>query len=116
MNRALSSLKTADAFRKVFRKGRAFAGGRYVLYILEHEEPVVRYGIVISKKCGNSVVRHRFARVVREVLRTYRPQIKKNADLVVLPKKGVTYARANEIRYKEAEEILLGLLKRAHAI
>ena len=60
------SLKKNEDFRTVYRKGRSHANRLFVMYVLENNSGRNRVGISVSKKVGNSVVRHRITRLVRE--------------------------------------------------
>ena len=53
------SLKKNQDFQKVYRNGTS-KGNRYlVMYVLKNQYMKNRLGISVSKKVGNSVVRHR---------------------------------------------------------
>ena len=47
-------------FREVYKKGRSFANRYFVVYRLENNTDKNDLGISVSKKVGNSVVRHRY--------------------------------------------------------
>ena len=80
------------------------------MYILKNDLDRNRLGISASKKVGNSVVRHRIARLVRESYRRNEDQfIEKSGsglDIVV-----VARSDAAGMRYSEAESALLHLAK-----
>ena len=65
------SLKKNDDFRNVYKKGKSFANRYLVMYVLENHTDKNRLGISVSKKVGNSVVRHRVTRLVRESYRLH---------------------------------------------
>lgn len=114
MNRALSSLRKNEAFRTVYQKGRVYAKDALVVYILKTQGEGIRYGIAISKKCGNAVVRHRFQRVVREALRSEKDRFACDADLVVVAGKGTRYLHAKEISGRGVRDTLCEIFRRAH--
>ena len=63
------SLKKNQDFQKVYRNGTS-KGNRYlVMYVLKNQYMKNRLGISVSKKVGNSVVRHRLTRLIRESYR-----------------------------------------------
>lgn len=64
----MESLKNRD-FSKVYRKGKSTADDCLVLYILENGTDGMRLGITVSKKIGNSVIRSRVKRIIREAVR-----------------------------------------------
>ena len=67
-----------------------------------------KLGISCSKKIGNSVVRHRFARLVREVYRLHEDVFNSGLDIVV-----VARACARDAGYHDIEDSLLSLAGKA---
>ena len=63
-------------------------------------------GVSVSKKVGNSVVRHRLTRLVRESYRLQESKFQNGLDIVV-----VARTNAKERTYKEIESALLHLGK-----
>jgi ribonuclease P protein component len=63
------SLKKNEDFKKVYKEGRSKASGILVLYVKKNELGINRLGISVSKKVGNSVVRHRIKRLIKEAYR-----------------------------------------------
>ncbi len=105
------SLKKNDDFRTVYKNGVSYANKYLVMYVLannlqKNNQPMNRLGISISKKVGNSVVRHRFCRLVRESYRLHEKVFNSGLDIVV-----VARASAKECSYAEIESALLHLGK-----
>ena len=63
------SLKKNRDFRNVYTNGKSLANHYLVMYLLPNELNRNRLGISVSKKVGNSVVRHRLTRLIRESYR-----------------------------------------------
>ena len=88
------SLKKNQDFQKVYRNGTS-KGNRYlVMYVLKNQYMKNRLGISVSKKVGNSVVRHRLTRLVRESYRLNEELFRRNLDIVVIARpaaKGRSY-------------------------
>ena len=63
------SFKTNSEFHAVYRQGRSYANKYLGMYVLDTDRKGARIGISDSKKVGNSVVSHRYARLVRESFR-----------------------------------------------
>lgn len=78
------TLKKNTDFQTVYKKGISFANKYLVLYVLENEKDINRVGISVSKKVGNSVIRHRLTRLIRESYRLNENGFKKGYDLVVI--------------------------------
>ena len=52
------SLKKSKDFQNVYNKGNSYANRLLVMYVLENHTDKNRLGISVSKKVGNSVIRH----------------------------------------------------------
>ncbi len=78
------SLKKNRDFRLVYHSGRSKVNRLFVMIVRENDRPVNRYGISVSKKVGNSVVRHRIKRVVREIIRLNNDYISQGYDIVIV--------------------------------
>ena len=87
-----------------------------VLYVLPNDLPICRLGISVSKKNCNSVTRHRFARLVREAVRQAHGQMATGYDLLVVMKRGYSYARPAQLSLQTVSAPLYFLLQRAHII
>ncbi len=82
------SLKKNSDFQKVYRRGKSYANKYLVMYINKNDTQQNRIGISVSKKVGNSIVRHRLTRLIRESYRLSEEKFDCGLDIVVV-------ARAN---------------------
>ncbi|MDE7015708.1 MAG: ribonuclease P protein component [Kineothrix sp.] len=105
------SLKKNDDFRNVYKKGKSYANKYLVMYVLKNSMGINRIGISVSKKVGNSVVRHRVKRLVRESYRLHENIFNSGLDIVVVARNN-----ANSAGYAEIESALLHLGKLHHII
>ncbi len=105
MKYSISLKKNAD-FKQVYSKGTSKGNKYLVMYILENNQSVNRFGISVSKKVGNSVVRHHLTRLLRESYRLHENMFGSGLDIVVVVKTG-----ASGCNYKEMESALLHLAK-----
>ena len=104
-------LKKNTDFGKVYRKGKSRANRQLVLYILNNGTDKNRLGISVSKKVGNSVVRHRTKRLIKEVYRLNEPAFARGYDLVFIARadaKGRTYEEIEKSVFHIAD--LTGIL------
>ena len=100
------SLKKNQDFQKVYRNGTS-KGNRYlVMYVLKNQYMKNRLGISVSKKVGNSVVRHRLTRLIRESYRLSETRFHSGYDIVVIAR-----PVAKDKNYFEVESALLHLGK-----
>ena len=105
------SLKKNYEFQYVYKNGKSYANKYLVMYVLENDNRKNRIGISVSKKVGNSVVRHRITRLIRESYRLHENIFNSGLDIVVIARNS-----ASEISYEETESALLHLAKLHHII
>ena len=103
------SLKKNSDFQNVYRNGKSYANKYLVMYVLENNKEINRLGMSASKKVGNSVVRHRFARLVRESYRLHENIFNSGLDIVVVARKSAAF-----VGFSEIESALLHLAKIHH--
>ena len=88
------SLRNNREFQMVYNEGNSKANRYLVLYYRKNDLEYNRLGISVSKKVGNSVVRHRLTRLVRESYRLNEELFRRNLDIVVIARpaaKGRSY-------------------------
>ena len=78
------SLKNSREFGSVYNTRNSVANKYLVMYLRSNGLDYNRLGISVSKKVGNSVVRHRLTRLIRETYRLNQYRIKPGYDLVVV--------------------------------
>ena len=100
------SLKKNKDFQVVYKNGKSYANRYLVLYIRENGMDKNRLGISVSKKVGNSVVRHHLTRLIRESYRLQEGHFQCGFDLVVIARAG-----AKERSYHDIESALIHLGK-----
>ncbi len=100
------TLKKNDEFREIYRTGKSYANKYLIMYVRRNEKDNNRIGISVSKKVGNSVIRHRITRLIRESYRLSEDSFLSGLDIVVVARVG-----AREKNFKEIENALLHLMK-----
>ncbi len=98
------SLKKNRDFQVVYRQGTSYANRYLVMYVKENHLEKNRIGISVSKKVGNSVVRHRLTRLIRESYRLNEQKFRSGLDIVV-----VARVNAKGRSCQEIEKALLHL-------
>ena len=98
------SLKKNRDFGLVYKKGKSYANRYLVMYVLENQTNSNHLGISVSKKVGNSVVRHRITRLVRESYRLNEQRFFHGLDIVVIAR-----VTAKEAGYHDIERALMHL-------
>jgi ribonuclease P protein component len=86
-------------FQQVFDKGDRYGNDQLKIYALSNGNSVSRLGLVVGRKFGNAPRRNRFKRILREAYRLNKSLLNNGADIVVIPRPGLT-----ELTLKAIEE------------
>ena len=100
------SLKKNRDFQKVYNNGKSLANSYLVMYVMDNGLEKNRLGISVSKKVGNSIVRHRLTRLIRESYRLSEEHFRRGIDIIVIAR-----ASAKGKNYREIESALIHLGK-----
>jgi len=73
-------LRDTKEYSRVHQQGKVYRRRAFNLKVAENGLEFTRWGLVVSKKVGSSVIRNRIKRVLREILRQM--EIKPGWDLV----------------------------------
>ena len=101
------TLKKNEDYTRVYEQHRSLADRYLVMYISKGETTDTRIGISVSKKVGNSVIRHRVKRLVKEAFRTRENMFNSGLDIVIVARK-----EAATFTYQDACKSLMNLARR----
>ena len=102
------SLKKNRDFQLLYKEGKSCANRYLVLYVKENGLEKNRLGVSVSKKVGNSIVRHRITRLIRESYRLHEDMFNSGLDMVVIAR---VSAKDREMREIESALLHLGKLQ-----
>ncbi|MGI6152509.1 MAG: ribonuclease P protein component [Christensenellaceae bacterium] len=102
---ALNTLKKNKEFGFVHRKGKNMATGDLVLIVAKSRYGGVRAGFSVSKKVGNSVVRNKARRRLKEALRLCLPYTSGNYSIIFIARPTIKDAAFSQIK-KQMEYLL----------
>jgi ribonuclease P protein component len=105
------SLKSSREFSQVYNHKESLANKYLVMYIQPNDQVYSRIGISVSKKVGNSVVRHRIKRLIKESYRLNVDNIKEGYDIIV-----VARHTAKGKSFQEIESAFLHLCRKHNII
>ena len=100
------SFKKNRDFQLLYKEGKSRANRYLVLYVKENGLEKNRLGVSVSKKVGNSIVRHRITRLIRESYRLHEDMFNSGLDMVVIAR-----VSAKDRGMREIESALLHLGK-----
>ena len=103
------SLKKNRDFQLTYKKGKSYANRYLVMYVRENGTSGNRLGLSVSKKVGNSVVRHRVTRLLRESYRLQEEHFRRGYDIIIIAR-----ASAKDKSYQEIESAVVHLGKPHH--
>lgn len=105
------SLKKNYQFRFVYNKGKSIANKYLVMYVIKNDNNMNRLGVSVSKKVGNSVVRSRVTRLIKESYRLTENNVKNGFDIVVIAR-----VSANQATYDEISKSLKHLIRKHNLV
>ena len=100
------TLKNSREFGSVYKTKDSVANKYLVMYLRANSLEYNRLGISVSKKVGNSVVRHRVTRLIREAYRLNKDCIRSGYDIVF-----VARTTAKDKGYHEIESAMMHLFR-----
>ena len=105
-------LRRKNDFSIIYKKGKS-VGDRYVvIFYRPNHLSYSRKAFLASKKVGNSVVRHRVTRLIREAYRLNRANIDVGYDIVIVARPSSKDKKCQDI--ESALMHLCGLKKISH--
>lgn len=92
-------IKKNNEFQEAFQKGHSFANRQFVIYALKKEgQESYRIGLSVSKKVGNSVVRNKIKRYIRQSIFELNNLIYTGNDYVIIARKPAASMDFFEVR------------------
>lgn len=98
-------------FRYIYKRGKSYSNNILIMYIIKNNKRINRIGFSVSKKIGNSVVRNRVKRLIREGYRNNRYGFEKGYDIIFIARPGIS-----KMTYHEIENSILLLIKKGGLI
>jgi ribonuclease P protein component len=98
-------IRKREVFKEVFQNGKRLHGKYLRFYFMEAKNRQI--GFLVPKKVGIAVKRNKIKRLMREVYRIHRSEIK-SQKIIILAEKGV-----EKLGFKNIEKEFLIFLKKA---
>jgi len=84
-------------YRDVYREGEKQVGKIVIVYTYNRGGETRRYGIAVSRKIGNAVIRNRIKRRIREIIRSHLYQSEGSYDRVIVARKAIIHSSYQDI-------------------
>lgn len=100
-------VKESRDFSNTMNNGKKYWNEVLTIYILENNLDKYRFGISVSKKIGNAVVRNKIKRQLRSIIDKYKNIYPKNKDYIII-------VRRNYIKFQfsEINSMYINLMKK----
>ncbi len=95
-------------FRKVYSHGKNYWNRNLTLYVKKNNIDETRVGYTITKKIGNSVVRNKLRRRMKEIYRLNFHRIETGYDLVFVPKRNIV-----NLSYEKLDSSMIHIMRKA---
>ena len=102
-------IKSKDEFSNLIKNSKFLKTKEFVIYYKENNLNKKRFGIAISNKIGNAVIRNKLKRQTREIIDSLNSLFKNNKDYIIMIKKGCldsSFKDKKENLEKKLKEIL----------
>jgi ribonuclease P protein component len=95
----INILKNSRDFSRIIKENKSYKSKYFFIYT-EKTEETYHFGISVSKKIGNAVVRNKYKRQIRSIIS--KNNYKKGFNCIIILRKS-----AIDVEYKELEKDLL---------
>ncbi len=102
------SIKKNTDFRRIYATAKSYANSDLVLYFMPNGTAGTRFGVSVSSKVGNAVVRNKIKRQIKEILRGNLDIIRKGYDIIFIVR-----IRCKSASFAQITSSLMHLLKKA---
>lgn len=95
--RRKDKIKKKKEISFIFQKGNKWDCLQFRILYITNKYKYNRYGIIVSKKLGNSIKRNKIKRIFREILRLRKKIIPPYFDILIQPRPGIEIKNRTEL-------------------
>lgn len=107
----INALKRKKDFRYTYRTGKSVQHRLFSCIVARSRLEVPRVGITVSKKQGNSVIRNRIKRRIREAVTPLIPELTGNKNIILVARNGIC-----EVPFEELQAAVRMVFERANVL
>lgn len=101
----INILKDNRDFSRIIKNNKSFVHKNFIIYIEKNTEQVYHFGISISKKVGNAVVRNKLKRQIKSILD--KKHYKKGFNCIIIVRKSIL-----DLNYQQLEQTLFSVIEK----
>ncbi len=102
----INIVKKSLDFEKIIENGK-FNRNKFISIYIYDNDIKTRFGISVSKKVGNAVVRNKIKRQIKNIIDINKKDFQKNKDYIIIIKKDII-----NLSYKEIEESIINIINK----
>jgi len=99
-------MKKNSQFDYIFKNGKTLKNKQILIFYSKSKSTKPKMGVVVSKKIGNSVIRNKIKRLLRESVRINILHFNKTYNYIFVARQGI-----ETLSYNEINDIILKLIK-----
>ena len=100
-------VKTNNEFNDIINSGTYIKNKYYSIYYKKSDLDFPKFGLAVSKKCGNAVERNKIKRQLRNIIDNHKKLFSNNMNYIIMVRKGII-----DISFNQMEEYLVNLISR----
>ena len=81
-------IKSQKEFTLLIKTGKFIKNHDFVIYYKDNDLSKIRYGVAVSTKLGNAVIRNKLKRQTKEIIDKLNYLFKNNKDYIIMIRKG----------------------------
>lgn len=98
-------VKKNREFDAIIKNGLFKKNNEFVIYYIDNDKKLNRFGISVSKKIGNAVTRNYYKRIIRNICDKSKNLYSNNKDYIIIMRKGLTTLSFDE-SYQSMNDLL----------
>ena len=101
----IETIKSSKEYSILIQTAKYIKSNEYIIYYKDNDLNKKRFGIAISNKLGNAVVRNKLKRQTRSIIDNLKTLFKNNKDYIIMIRKGCLTA-SFDIKLKSIKKML----------